>query len=99
MSLRAAALSRRGCTSMSRISPSLSTARHSHRRLPPITTAISFEVPPVAWPGAEPTEVASESWPELENPAPNRLIGHVEPALRQELLHVAIAQREAEIEP
>jgi hypothetical protein len=32
------------------------------------------------WPGTKPTEVASESWPELENPAPNRLIGHVEPA-------------------
>src|SRR5829696_4871489 len=44
-SLRAAALFRRGCTNMSRISPSLSTARHSHRRLPPITTAISSRCP------------------------------------------------------
>src|SRR4051794_33098836 len=35
------------------------------------------EVPLRAWPGTEPTEVAGESWPELENPAPNRLIGHV----------------------
>src|SRR5215211_7677290 len=31
------------------------------------------EVPLVAWPGTKPTEVASESWPELEDPAPNRL--------------------------
>jgi hypothetical protein len=33
-------LSLRGCTSTSRISPSLSTARQSQSRLPPITNAI-----------------------------------------------------------
>ena len=92
MSLRAAALSRRGCTSMSRISPSLSTARHSHRRVPPITTTACLA-------GTKPTEVAGESWPELQNPAPDCFIGDVEPALGQELLHVAVAQGEPEIEP
>src|SRR5215204_1378738 len=57
------------------------------------------EVPLVAWPGTKPTEVAGESWPELQNPAPNGLVGHVEPALGQEFLHIAVAQREPEIEP
>src|SRR5215208_2944089 len=99
MSLRAAALSRRGCTSRSRISPSLSTARHSHRRLPPDHDRHFVEVPLSAWPRPKPTEVAGESWPELQNPAPNGLVGHVEPALRQEFLHIAVAQREPEIEP
>jgi CheY-like chemotaxis protein len=43
MSRSAAALSRSGWTSMSRISPSLSTARHSQKRLLPIATAISSD--------------------------------------------------------
>src|SRR5829696_7790674 len=50
------------------------------------------EVPVGAWPGTKPAEVASESWPELENPAPNRLIRHVEPALGQELFHISVAR-------
>ena len=57
------------------------------------------EVPLSTWPGTKPTEVASESWPELDNPAPNRLIGQVEPAFGQELFHISVAQCEAEIEP
>ena len=57
------------------------------------------EVPLRAWPGTKPTEVAGESWPELQNPAPDCFIGDVEPALGQELLHVAVAQGEPEIEP
>jgi len=32
------------------------------------------EVPPRAGSRTKPTEVASESWPELENPAPDRLM-------------------------
>jgi hypothetical protein len=32
-------------------------------------------------------------------PTPHRFIGDVEPALGQQFLHVAVAQREAEIEP
>jgi hypothetical protein len=57
------------------------------------------EVPLSTWPGTKPTEVASESWPELENPPPDALIGDVEPALGQELFHVAVAQGEPEIQP
>src|SRR5215218_6678652 len=38
------------------------------------------EVPLGAWPRTKPTEVTSERWPELENPASNRFIGDVEPA-------------------
>jgi hypothetical protein len=52
-----------------------------------------------AWNASHTTQVASVSWSELESPAPNRLIGHVEPALGQEFLHVAVAQGEPEIEP
>jgi hypothetical protein len=36
---------------------------------------------------------------EFQYPTPNRLIGEVETALGQELLDVAIAQREPQIEP
>src|SRR3954452_20181359 len=57
------------------------------------------EMPPGAWLGTKPTEVARESWPELENPAPNCLVGHIEAALGQELFHVAVAQGEPEIQP
>jgi hypothetical protein len=57
------------------------------------------EMPLRAWLGTKPTEVAGESWPELQNPAPDCFIGDVEPALGQELLHVAVAQSEPEIEP
>src|SRR5215207_9841405 len=77
--------------------------RPRYRRLATATAGCPSSQQPsrshCAWPGTKPTEVAGESWPELENPAPNRLIGHVEPALGQEFLHVAVAQREPEIEP
>ena len=36
---------------------------------------------------------------ELQHPTPHRFIGDVEPALGEQFLHVAVAQREAEIEP
>ena len=52
-----------------------------------------------ARPRAKLAEVASESWPELEHPASNRLIRDVEPALGQEFLYVAVAQGEPKIEP
>lgn len=36
---------------------------------------------------------------ELQHPTPHRFIGDVEPALGEQFLHVAVAQRKAEIEP
>jgi hypothetical protein len=49
------------------------------------------EVPLGAWPWAKPTKVAGEGRPEFEDPPPNRLVGNLEAALPQELLHVAVA--------
>jgi hypothetical protein len=44
-------------------------------------------------------QVAGNSRAELQHPSPDRLMRNIEPALRQDLLHVAIAEREAEIKP
>src|SRR5215204_6564535 len=99
MSLRAAALSRRGCTSMSRISPFAVDRAPQPQVLASDHDRHLVKVPLGAGPGTEPAEVAGESWPELQNPAPDCFIGDVEPALGQEFLHVAVAQGEPEIEP
>jgi hypothetical protein len=95
MSRRAAALSRRGCTRRSRISPSLSTPATdtcaglgSRRPSRPSARCRQAGGAAVAGCGRKPARIA-----------PNRLIRHVEPALGQELLHVAVAQGEPEIEP
>jgi len=37
--------------------------------------------------------------PKFQTPLPDGLVGHVDAALAQELLHVAVAQRETRIEP
>ena len=42
---------------------------------------------------------ARELRAELPHPSPDRLIGDVEPALGQKLLHISETQREAEVEP
>jgi hypothetical protein len=36
---------------------------------------------------------------ELQQPAPHRFVGDVEPALGQQFLHVVVAQRKAKIQP
>jgi hypothetical protein len=88
-----------GLTSRSRISPSLST------RAPQIHAPAAdrddhlIQVPGVGRPGPQPAQVAGESRPELEHPSSVRLVGDVEPALGEEFLDVAVAQREPEIEP
>ena len=41
----------------------------------------------------------ARSQAELQHPTPHRFIGDVEPALGEQFPHVALAQREAEIEP
>ncbi len=40
-----------------------------------------------------------EGGPELQHPPPHRLARDVETALRQQILNVAVAQGEAEIDP
>src|SRR5207248_919039 len=57
------------------------------------------EVPPVARTRARSSEPAGKSGPELQNPAPHRLIGDIESAFSEELLHVPVAQCEPQIEP
>src|SRR5215207_8325669 len=99
MSLRAAALSRRGCTSMSRISPSLSTARHSHRRVPPITTAISSRCHCVLGLGRSRRRLRAKAGPNFRTQRRTVSYDTSSPALGEEFLHVAVAQGEPEIEP
>ena len=42
---------------------------------------------------------AREQRPELENPLPDGFVGDVETAFGEQLFNVAVAQREAEIQP
>ena len=57
------------------------------------------EMPAIARPRATPTQPLCDRGTELPHPAPYGFLGDVEPALGQQLLDVAIAQGEAEIEP
>ena len=56
-------------------------------------------MPPIAWPKATLTQPSGDHRPELQHPTPHRVIGEVEPALGEQILHVSVAQGEAEIEP
>ena len=44
-------------------------------------------------------QVPRDRRPELADPAPDRLVGDIQSALRQQLLNVPVAQREPEIKP
>src|SRR5712671_4980343 len=57
------------------------------------------QMPSVARAAAALPQFARDYRAELQNPAPHRLVRDIEPTLRQEILHVAVAQCEAEIEP
>jgi len=56
-------------------------------------------MPPIAWAWAGSSKPASKPRPELQNPPPHRFIGKLQAALGEEILHVAIAERETKIEP
>ena len=62
---------------------------HDHFVQVPLLTRARPATPQIA--GIDPTK--------LEHPAPDRLVGDVEAAIRQEIFHVAVAEREAKIEP
>src|SRR4051812_13416788 len=49
--------------------------------------------------GSPPAQVTSESWPELQDPATDGLVRGLDAALGQEFLDIAVAEREAQIEP
>jgi hypothetical protein len=42
---------------------------------------------------------SGEQRPELQNPLPQRFIGDIQTALRQQIFDVAMAERETEIDP
>jgi hypothetical protein len=57
------------------------------------------EMPLRRWPRASTAKFSSEQWPELQDPPSHRFVGHVEPTLSEQILDVAIAERETHIEP
>jgi hypothetical protein len=57
------------------------------------------EMPLAAWQWSTGAQVASERQPELQDPSPDRLVRNIEAAFCQEFLDVAVAEREAQIEP
>ena len=56
------------------------------------------QVPRRARPLPPPSELTGKDRPELEHPSPDRLVRHIEPALGEQVLDVAEAQREPEIQ-
>src|SRR5262249_14478988 len=57
------------------------------------------QVPLVAWPRASSPHAVGEGWPELAAPAADGLVADRDAALGQQLLHVAVAEQEAEGQP
>jgi integrase len=56
-------------------------------------------VPSVARAWAAPPQLSCDPGPEFQNPAPHRFIGNIQAALGQEILNVAVAQCEPEVQP
>src|SRR5471032_738195 len=57
------------------------------------------EVPSIARAWAAAPQISRDHGTELQHPAPHCFVGHVEPALGQEILNVAVAQGEPEVYP
>jgi hypothetical protein len=57
------------------------------------------EMPSIARPRAAAPQVTRDHGTEFQHPAPHCFVGHVEPALGQEVLNVAVAQGEPEVYP
>src|SRR5215467_6555666 len=58
-----------------------------------------IQVPLVPWLGASVLQLIRVVLPKLQTPLADGLMGHVDATLAQDLLYVAVAQREAIIEP
>jgi hypothetical protein len=54
-----------------------------------------IQVPLVTWLGASVLQLIGVRLPKLQTPLADGLVGHRDAALEQDLLHVAVAQREA----
>jgi hypothetical protein len=57
------------------------------------------EMSPSAWPRPSSSQPARNDRAELQSPASDRLIGHIDATLGEHILDIAVAQTEAEIEP
>jgi hypothetical protein len=57
------------------------------------------QVPPITGSRAQSAHITGDDWPKLEDPSPDRLVGDVEASLSQELFDIAVAEREAQVEP
>src|SRR5215471_17392962 len=57
------------------------------------------KMPFVPWLGTSMLQLIRVVLPELQTPLADGLVGHRDAALEQDLLHIAVAQREAIIEP
>ena len=99
MSLAAAALLRRRCTSRSR-----TLALAVHRSPQPELLAADHhghlvEMPLRSGAGATAAKLSSKKRSELQYPASDGLVGDLQAALREQFLNVAIAEREPDIQP
>ena len=57
------------------------------------------EMPPSVRPRPSSSQLARNDPAELQSPAADRLVGHIDAPLGEDILDVAVAQSEAEIEP
>ena len=57
------------------------------------------KVPSIARAWTAAPQIARDHGTEFQHPAPHCFVGHVEPALGQEILDVAVAQGEPEVQP
>jgi hypothetical protein len=84
---------------MSRTSPSLSHGTPDVQ-LPAVDGDEHFvEMPPPVRPRPSSSQLACNDPAELQSPAADRLVGHIDATLGEHILDVAVAQSEAEIEP
>jgi hypothetical protein len=58
-----------------------------------------IEVPGRGWPPASTPKFSSKQRPELQNPSPRRFVEDIQTTLREQIFDVAIAEREAGVEP
>ena len=66
---------------------------------PLIITAISSEMPSRGRAAATAAKLSGKKRSELQNPAPHGLVGDIQPALGEQILNVAIAEREPDTQP
>src|SRR5205814_8733414 len=58
-----------------------------------------IKVPLVPWLGASTLQLIGVILPKLQTPLADGFVRHIDAALKQELLHVAVAQRESIVQP